>query len=349
MEELEIKKLDKGNMYKVLHDFHLQCEDALKISGTIDLRKYDFDGIDNIIINGLGGSAIGGDLARGFLQYELPVPVYINRNYKLPGFASDKTLSIISSYSGDTEETTAAFRESLDKNCKIICLTSGGYVEKLANENNLPVYKLPKGFQPRCAVGYSFLIVLKIFNNLGLVKLNENDISESISVLKDLSSVYSVVNEFNTAYKIAESLKGKLPVIYSGIDVMDVVNYRWRGQICENAETLAFGNVYPEMNHNELVGWRINKEVMKKIVVIFLRDKDDNERIKLRMDITKEIYKRYSEKILEVNGNSKSKLARIFEMIYLGDWISFYLAILNNVDPSEIEPIHYLKGKLSEM
>ncbi|HCA42263.1 MAG TPA: bifunctional phosphoglucose/phosphomannose isomerase [Bacteroidetes bacterium] len=349
MTELEIKTLDKGNMFDVLSNFSSQCEDALKIAEAVDLSGYDFTGIDNIVLNGLGGSAIGGDLVRGYLQYSLPVPMFINRNYSMPGFASDKTLSIISSYSGDTEETNAAFIDSLNKNCKIICITSGGKVESLAKENNLPVFKLPKGFQPRCAVGYSFFIVLKIIQKLKLAEINEKEISETIRIINDLSTVYSSQNEMNTALKIAESLKGKLPVIYSGIDVMDVVNYRWRGQICENAETLAFGNIYPEMNHNELVGWRINKDVMKNIVVIYLRDKDDNERIKLRMDITKEIYKRYSEKILEISGNSEYKLARIFEMIYLGDWISFYLAILNNVDPSEIEPIHYLKKKLSEM
>lgn len=349
MTELEIKTLDKGNMFDVLSNFSSQCEDALKIAEAVDLSGYDFTGIDNIVLNGLGGSAIGGDLVRGYLQYSLPVPMFINRNYSMPGFASDKTLSIISSYSGDTEETNAAFIDSLNKNCKIICITSGGKVESLAKENNLLVFKLPKGFQPRCAVGYSFFIVLKIIQKLKLAEINKKEISETIRIINDLSTVYSSQNEMNTALKIAESLKGKLPVIYSGIDVMDVVNYRWRGQICENAETLAFGNIYPEMNHNELVGWRINKDVMKNIVVIYLRDKDDNERIKLRMDITKEIYKRYSEKILEISGNSEYKLARIFEMIYLGDWISFYLAILNNVDPSEIEPIHFLKKKLSEM
>lgn len=348
--EEKIKSIDVSNMFDVIKNFSDQCEEAVKIADSYDLSKYDFTGIDNIILNGLGGSAIGGDFVRSFLQYELPVPMFINRNYHLPAFASDKTLSIVSSYSGNTEETNSAFEESLSKNCKIICITSGGKVEKVAKDNYLPCIKIPGGLQPRCALGYSFFVVLKIMLKLKLVEDKSKEISGTINHIKDLSKEYSNFgNKDNRAIQIARELKDKLPIIYSSVDVLDVVNLRWRGQIAENAKQLVFGNFYPEMNHNELVGWHLNKELMKQMVVLMLEDKDDNSRIKSRMDITSAVYKEFADDHMHISSNAGSRLERLFELAYLGDWVSYYLAILNKVDPTPVKVIEHLKQKLSKI
>ena len=153
----------------------------------------------------------------------------------------------------------------------------------------------------------------------------------------------------NPALRIARTLQGKLPIIYSSADRFDAVNVRWRGQIAENAKVLAFGHVIPEMNHNELVGWNVLQKLMREMVVIFLRDKEDHERVRVRMEITKKLVRAKASGILDVESEGRSLLARLFSLIYLGDWVSFYLAILNNVDPTPVKVIDYLKNELAKV
>jgi glucose/mannose-6-phosphate isomerase len=345
----KIKMIDKSDMFSILKDFHLQVEDAVNIGMNADYNRPDTLKIRNIIINGLGGSAIGGDLVRSYISYEIDKPVYINRTYNLPAFADGNTLAVISSYSGDTEETTSVYFEAIKKGCRILCITSGGTVAKTAKENGHTLIIVKKGYQPRCALGYSFFGLLTAFIKMKLIKTRDKDISETIEKIKNKSTEYSEINNSkNPAIEFAQKLKGTLPIVYSSSDVLDVVNLRWRGQISENAKILAYGNLYPEMNHNELVGWKINEDIMKKISVIFLKDADDNERVKLRMKITEETYRKYAHQIININSDGGSKLERIFDLIYLGDWISYYLALLNETDPTPVDVIKDLKEKLTE-
>lgn len=350
MEKRQINEFDKSRMFNVLKDFHLQVKDALRIANNFKLKNFNSKGIKNIIISGLGGSAIGGDLFRSYTQYEIKIPVTVNRNYSLPSFADSNTLVVIASYSGNTEETTSAYKEAIEKKCRIICVTSGGMVEKIAKQNKHNCIIIPKGFQPRCALGYSFFTLLILFTKLGFIKDKKEEIKETLKILETEAKEYVNFNpDKNLALKIAIDLKSKLPVIYSSTDIMDIVNLRWRGQISENAKMLAYGNLYPEMNHNELVGWKLYPAILKKIVVVFLKDEADNERIKLRMKITSDIYKKYADNIISLESNGKYKLGRIFDTIYLGDWLSFYLAILNKVDPTPVDVINFLKSNLDKI
>ncbi len=350
MEKKIINAIDKSNMYNVLRDFHLQVKDALSIINKYKLKKFGSGEIKNVIISGLGGSAIGGDLFRSITQYEIRIPVTVNRNYTIPKFADRNTLVIISSYSGNTEETISAYKQAIKAGCRIICITSGGEVQKIAEKNKHNCVIIPKGFQPRCALGYSFFTLLILFQKLGFTKGKQEEIKETIRILEKGAGVYTKLNlEKNPALKIAADLKGKLPVIYSSVDLLDIVNLRWRGQISENSKILAYGNLYPEMNHNELVGWKLNGDILKKTVVIFLKDRKDNDRIKLRMKITSEIIKEYADNILYIESNGRYKLGRIFDLIYLGDWVSYYLAIINNADPTPVDAISYLKSKLEKI
>jgi len=344
-----LSKYDKQDMYSVLYDFPVQICNAVDIASKVVVKKIKTAKVNNIIINGLGGSAIGGDLLRSYVANEISVPVYINRNYTLPAFAKKDTLAIISSYSGNTEETVSAFKEALAKKCQIICITSGGTVEKLAKKNGCLLVKIPGGLQPRCALGYSFFTLLILFIKLGFIGDKSADINDVIINLEQALMEYTnTAFAENEALRIAAMLKDKLPVIYSSVDVLDVVNLRWRGQISENAKILAYGNLYPEMNHNELVGWKLNEDILKKIVVIYLEDVNDNKRIKTRMKITEKVYKKYAANILHLNSDCKSGLGRIFDLIYLGDWVSYYLAILNEVNPTPVDAISYLKNELEK-
>lgn len=341
-------EIDTSNMYDILKNFHSQISEAVEIGKSSEFFSFDKYGIKNIIINGLGGSAIGGDLIRSYTHYNSTVPVYINRNYHLPGFAGKDTLSVISSYSGNTEETISAYKESKSKECRIICISSGGKVEKMALEHKDRFVKIPGGLQPRCALGYSFFVLLMVLSEFPFFSLENENIKNVIENIKRDSEIYSLFDpEKNKALKIAKQLFNKLPVIYSSNDILDVVNLRWRGQISENAKQLAYGNVYPEMNHNELVGWEKNRDILNKIIVVFLKDIDDNERIKMRMEITEEIYKKHASDVISVSGEGETRLERIFNLIYLGDWVSYHLALLNQVDPTPVDAITYLKEKLT--
>lgn len=348
MTETEIKLCDKQDERSIIADFGSQVAEALNIGNNISVPD-SYKNINKIIIAGLGGSAIGGDLLRSVLHYECKLPIYVNRNYFLPEFADESTLVIISSYSGGTEESLSSYEDALKRNCKIACISSGGNLSVLAESNGNLLIKVPGGLQPRCALGYSFFPMLILMNKLGLIENKENQIQKIIKSIKSRSKTYLELDEKNNqALNIAGHLKGKIPVIYSSNDLLDIVNLRWRCQVNENAKAMSFGNLLSEMNHNEIVGWQNNPEMLKNFAVISLVDAEDNPRLLTRMKITLDIIKELAAMEIQVNGEGDSKLERIFDLIYLGDWVSFYLAILYKVDPTPIEKINILKNKLAE-
>ncbi|MDI6778658.1 MAG: bifunctional phosphoglucose/phosphomannose isomerase [Bacteroidota bacterium] len=344
-----LKQYDKSNMFNLLAGFPLQIEDAVSVGkkAKVKLKK---SVIKNIVVSGLGGSAIGGDLIRTYLAAEIKIPFLVNRHYFLPEFVNDNSLVIISSYSGDTEETISAHKEAIKRGAQVLCITSGGETERLAKKNNQSLIKIPTGYPPRAALGYAFFPLLVILGNLGLIKDRSKDIEETIAFLKKKSKRYSDLNsQTNEALSFAKTLSGKLPIVYSSADVFDSVNLRWRGQLCENSKILAFGHTLPEMNHNELVGWKVLIEQMADMMVIFLHDKGDYKRVQLRMKIMEGIVKEYASNVVNIYSEGNSLLTRMFSLIFLGDWISYYLAILNKVDPTPVKVIDYLKAELAKI
>ncbi|MBM4167187.1 MAG: bifunctional phosphoglucose/phosphomannose isomerase [Ignavibacteria bacterium] len=349
MNELQFLTLDSRNMRAMLQNFHQQVAEAVHIGKNATLPK-KFKKPKNIVVAGLGGSAIGGDLIRSYLANELDVPMQICRHYVLPEYVDKDSLVIISSYSGNTEETIAAHKDAIKRKATVLCLSTNGETEKLAKKHNQMFVKLPSGFPPRAALGYSFFPTLVLFARLGLIKSKDTEIKETLAMLKAKGELYSSLDtKQNPSLALAERLHGKLPIVYAGADYFDVVGYRWRGQICENSKQLAFGHVVPEMNHNELVGWKVLKQQMNNMTVIFLRDKKDHKRVGLRMNIMKEVLAQYTTNIEECWSEGKSNLTRMFSLIHLGDWTSFYLAILNNVNPTPVEVIDYLKNELGKV
>lgn len=344
----EIEIHDSTNLFDVAKNFPEQLNEAFEIGKNINITL-DVSEVKNIIITGLGGSAIGGDLLRSYLQYEIKVPILVNRNYHIPAYAGKETLVICSSYSGDTEETLSAYNDAKSKGCKIACISSGGKLTIMAENDGNYVVKVPRGYQPRCALAFSFITMLMLFIKLKFVEAREDDIFRLIDLMKDKSSVYADYSgASNPAVNIAEHLHGKIPIIYSSNDLLDVVNLRWRGQFAENSKTLAFGNYFPELNHNEIVGWQENSDFLRNFALIYLLDREDNPRIIKRQKITKEILTPYRGIDIDIESEGTSKLERIFDLVYLGDWISFYLAVLNKTDPAPIEKINILKNKLME-
>jgi glucose/mannose-6-phosphate isomerase len=345
----EIHRIDPDGMYKCILDFPAQVEEAFKI-GKSAIVPFKPRNLTSIVITGLGGSAIGGDLLRAYLADEILVPITVNRHYTLPEFVGTKTLVIVSSYSGNTEETISAHKDATKRKAKVLCISTGGEVTELARKNKQPCIKIPGGLQPRAALGYSFFPLLMALAKAGFIQSKENDIKETIALLKMKAQEYGSPNSnTNPPLELAGRIRGRLPIIYSSSHQLDAINLRWRGQIEENAKQLAYGNLLPEMNHNELVGWNMLKELLAKTSVIFLRDKGEHARVSVREEITKKIVSQYAAGVNEVWSQGLSLLTRMFSLIQFGDWVSFYLAILNNQDPTPVKAIEHLKNELAKI
>lgn len=344
-----IARTDRANMFKLIREFPAQVAEALEIGAkaTVTMKV---TGVKTIVVCGLGGSAIGGDLLRSYLAGEIKVPIIVNRHYTLPAFVGPDTLVIISSYSGNTEETNTAHREAIKRKARILCISSNGITEQLARKAKSPFIKVPGGLPPRAAVGYSFFPLLLALIKLGFIKSRPKDIKETLSLLQSKAAVYTLPDPAqNPALALANELKNRVVITYSSTERFDAINTRWRGQIAENAKSLAFGHVLPEMNHNELVGWKVLTEPMADMHVLFLRDAQDHPRVQIRMGITKDIIARQTEHCTEVWSEGKSLLARMFSLLYLGDWVSYYMAILHEVDPTPVAVINHLKTELGKV
>lgn len=304
--------------------------------------------VAQVIVSGMGGSAIGGDVIRAAFADVLKVPMLVCRDYRLPAFIDDSTLVFASSYSGNTEETLSAYGQAHAAGSSIICITSGGKLAAQARSDGYPVIGLPPGLPPRSALGYSSVTLLSAMTSLGLVPDASAALHETIGLLTRLVPAYgpSAPQEGNPAKAIAASLHGKLVAIYGSSSITDPAAVRWRGQLEENAKNLAFHHLLPEMNHNELVGWDLPPQVLQHVGVVFLRDRHDHPQVMRRFDLTRELVAEKAGSVHEVWGEGASTLARIFSIICLGDFVSFYLACLNAVDPTPVAVIELLKQKL---
>ncbi|MDX1440139.1 MAG: bifunctional phosphoglucose/phosphomannose isomerase, partial [Rubricoccaceae bacterium] len=300
-----------------------------------------------LVICGMGGSAIGGDLVRTLVEPESQIPILINRSYLLPAWVDDRTLVVVSSYSGGTEETLSAFSEARSRNATIVCITSGGVVLDLAKTERLPHIVIPGGLQPRAALGYSFGPLLRFAAEIGLIDLNPSMVSAAAEHARRRAYHYSDSGG-NRAIRLADELRDFIPVVYSGEGLLEAVNLRWRTQIHENAKSLAYGNLFPELDHNEIMSLEAAPtDLTKRIAVLSLRDADDHPQVERRMDITRDILMPALGKWIDIESEGESRLSRMLSLIQLGDWVSFWLAMHLQVDPSPVESIQRLKKLLA--
>lgn len=305
-----------------LKSFPDQIIDALSLASDISITKP----IKNIVISGMGGSAIAGDILRDYLKSELAVPIFVNRDYSIPGFVDKGTLVFIISYSGKTEETLSAYEDSKSQGAQIITITSGKI-----SDNDI---KIPENMLPRCSLAYLFFPVLKILENSGMISNKENEIEETISSLKNFDT--------NEPKKLADELGGKIPVFY-GPERYSGVLYRWKTQLNENSKVLAHIGAIPEINHNEI---EINFEnYVGTVAVVFLVDENEEKRILKQTEVANNIISDYVKThIVKVRG--ESILSRMFYAIHFGDWLSYYLAELRNIKPEETPNIKKVKDCL---
>jgi glucose/mannose-6-phosphate isomerase len=339
--------VDPKSMRSLVEKFPEQMEYAVRATRNLQLSVPD--GIRSLVVTGLGGSAIGGDLVRSIAGRDLKYPFIVNRDYDLPGFVDDSCLVFACSYSGNTEETLSAYRQASRANASIICITSGGRLEALAKQDSRRILSLPGGLPPRAALAYSMFTLLGAMESLSFIPDQSTAVQETLNLLKQLATKYGLASpeSANPAKRLARSLSGKVVAVYGSSAILDAAAYRWRSQIAENSKNLAFHHVLPEMNHNELVGWLLPENVLKNIAVVLLRDKSDHPQVQRRFDLTREIIDGKSGSLHEIWSEGESLLARILSVVFLGDFVSLYLSYLNEIDPTPVQVIDYLKGKLS--
>jgi glucose/mannose-6-phosphate isomerase len=341
-------KLDPENMLARIKELPMQCQKAWQTVQDLALPK-DYKDINKVVVLGMGGSAIGGDLVRTLIQAEAKVPIIVHRDYGLPAYVDDKTLLIASSYSGNTEETLSGFELALKTKAKKVAVTSGGKLEALCAANGIPTFKIEYKAQPRAALGFSFIPTLGILQKLGLIKDKSADVAETIKVLETLAKKLNEKSllKNNPAKQVAQRLYGCLPVVY-GAGIAAEAAHRWKTQLNENGKCWAFYEVFPELNHNATVGFPLPKEVAAKIRVVLLRSPTYNQRIKIRYDVTCELLKQSGVAFEFVDSEGKSPLAQMVSLISFGDYVSYYLAMLYRVDPSPVKFISYLKDRLAK-
>lgn len=341
-----IKKADPGDMLTKIKDLPLQIKDAWKIVQAASLPPAYGD-VRNITILGMGGSAIGGEFAGALLADELKVPLNVHRDYGIPGYVGRDSLVIVSSFSGNTEETLSGFDEAKKRGAKILAITTGGKVAEDAKALRLPLITFGYHAQPRAALGYSLTLVLGALGKLGFARDMGTEIDQA---LKDLAKLEERVHEgarTNDAKKLAIELYGRIPVVF-GAGAMGVMARRVKDQWNENAKNWAHYDVMSELNHNAVVGFPHPPLARDAQTVLLLRSRRDNPRHQLRFDVTKELLDRSQIQHKDLQFDGDSLLSEILQMTYFTDYVSFYVALLNGADPSPVASIDYLKDRLAK-
>ncbi len=335
-----LREHDTAGMAGVLEDFPRQCREAYSRGKEAELPG-SLRGFSRILVVGMGGSGIVGDL----LARSLPeVEVLVSRDYRIPPFIGPETLLVGVSYSGNTEETLSAFRQGLKATPRALGISSGGKLQELCSAEGVPWLGVPPGYQPRAALGHMLFTLLGALESLG----PKAELEGVFRVLEEESRELSPANPGNRAQEMARELRGRIPVIYGAQGNTDRIAFRWRTQINENAKQPAFSASLPELCHNEIVGYEIAAIRFPKLIRIFLRTEHDHPRVKLRIEILKEILDRRGLRYLEAWGRGEDELSQVFSLLYLGDWTSYYLALLNQVDPTPVRPIAELKERLAQ-
>lgn len=342
----EIRKIDKSDMLSFCVEAPKHYTRAAKLAQNL---PFEYPKPNIIVVAGMGGSGIGGDLLKDWARDRIKVPIEVCKEYSLPAFAEKKTLVIVVSYSGETEETLSVLRDALKKKCMIAGVSSGGKLHEFAEKTGFPHLLVPSGMAPRATLPYLFVPLLFTMEKLGLTSGINEEISETLKALEQISRDNSPQKSSsdNFSKKLAENILGTVPAVY-GQGFYRTVAQRMKTQFNENSKNPAKWETFPELDHNEIVGWEEALEFTKCFSAILIRDDEEPIEIRQRIEVTKNLMSRSVKKIFEVKGVGKSRLARMASIICTGDFTSVYLAILRGVDPTPVKTITSLKTKLEE-
>ena len=327
-------------MNDYINDFTSHLREAIKIGNNTNLKKNTKE-IRNVLICGLGGSGIGGTIVSDIISPKVNIPITATKDYSIPNFVNEHTLVIANSYSGNTEETLYALEKCQVRGAEIAVITSGGKLKFIAEENKYNKIIIPGNQPPRAMFGYAFTELFFMLNHYGIIDDSfKADFDKAITLIGTEKADIQ-----KQAMSLAEKMYKQTPVIYVA-NGFEGVAVRFRQQLNENSKMLCWHHVVPEMNHNELLGWRTN---VNDLAVVYFRNKSDYDRNQIRMDINKKVISKYTDNISEIWSKGDSLIENSLYHINLGDWVSWYLSEMNNVDAIEIDVINFLKAELASI
>jgi glucose/mannose-6-phosphate isomerase len=327
-------------MNDYINDFSNHLREAIEIANNTTLTPYTKE-IRNILICGLGGSGIGGTIVSDIISSKVNIPIAATKDYSIPNFVNEHTLVIANSYSGNTEETLYALEKCQGRGAEIAVITSGGKLKTIAEENKYNNIIIPGNQPPRAMFGYAFTELFFMLNHYGIIDDSfKSDFDKAINLIDTEKADIQ-----KQAMNLAKKMYKQTPVIYVAKG-FEGVAVRFRQQLNENSKMLGWHNVVPEMNHNELLGWRTNVD---DLAVVYFRNKCDYDRNQIRMDINKKVISKFTSNITEIWSKGDSLIENSLYHISVGDWTSWYLSEMNNVDAIEIDVIDFLKGELAKI
>lgn len=341
-----IKRIDKNDMLSFCVEAPKHYRQAAMLAKNFTLN---YAKPSRIVIAGMGGSGIGGELMKDWARDRITVPIEVCKEYTLPAYAQKNTMVFVVSYSGETEETLSVLRDAVKRKCMIACISSGGKLHEYAEKFGFPHLLVPSGMAPRATLPYLFVPLLTSMEKLGLISNVSEEISETINALEKVSTRNAPENpsRSNFSKKLAENIKGTVPAVY-GFGSFRTVAQRLKTQFNENSKNPAKWEAFPELDHNEIVGWEKAREFAEIFSVIFIRDADEPEEICQRIEVTKELMSKSIKKTFEIHSLGENLLTKMASVICTGDFTSVYLAIIRGVDPTPVKTISLLKKKLEQ-
>ncbi len=344
-----LRTADPHGMMALTLDFPAQCKRAIELAQAWTLPLLPREP-RLIVVSGMGGSGIGGDYLRAVFEAEGNHPVLVVRDYQLPRCVDANTLLFAVSYSGNTEETLACYAEARERGAMIVALSSGGELQSRAQRDGVPHLPVPGGQPPRTALGYLFLPMLVLCERWNLLPNGETARARALQRLTQSRDRWQpeIPYEQNPAKQLASTLQGKLPILYGSGGYRAIVATRWKGQFNENAKQHAFASAFPELNHNEILGWVGAPRQARNFSIVVLRDPSESTQTRTRVEVTRQLVGDAAE-WHEVWAEGDSLLERLLTLTYLGDFVSLYLAYLNEVDPYSIDYIDRLKAELAKL
>ena len=342
----DLGEIDSLGMFELAASFPEHCEEAMLRVEPIEPPSPE--GIENIFFLGMGGSGIVGNVVEALMAERCGLPIVVVKDYRSPGCLGKHTLVFAISYSGNTEETIEATTHALEQSSKVVVISSGGYLEELAKERGLCFVPVPKGIQPRAALPSMVVPVFALMEKMGLWGGFEQELASAVAQLKARrpSVLPETPTRDNPAKSLAAELARRIPLIYGG-GLGAVAALRFKCQINENAKAPAFWNYYPELDHNELAGWGQHGDVTRQIFqLVELRNDFEHPQVRKRFELTREILRECVAGVSEVHARGDHPLAQLFDLIFVCDFASLYLAVGEGVDPGPVAAIEELKSKL---
>ncbi len=337
-----IERIDPAGMLADIVAQPLQLEDALWRAESAALPAAETPG--GLLVCGMGGSAIGADLANGVLGDRATRPLHVLRGYSPPGWLTSDYFVLCSSYSGETDETLACYEAARVADAPRAVLTTGGSLAEMAREDGVPVIGIPSGMQPRAAVVYMVVGAMAAAAACNAAPSLRGEIEQAEPLLRKLADEWGPGAEGSLAAEVAHRLYGTVPVVHgSGPTLAPAI--RWKTQINENAETPAFYSELPEANHNEICGWERGRG-LAPLSAVFLENADLHPRVRRRVELTAELAREAGADCVLVDAQGDTPFERVMSLVLLGDLVSFYLAVLEGIDPTPVAPIERFKAEL---